>query len=78
MSIINRIGNLAKGKWLVSTRPDAHDAAHEAGLERELATTPRPKAASLRRDPPPQEAAPPEPPSTPIELDGDGHVKRTL
>ena len=78
MSIFDRIGNLAKGKWLVGTRPQDGGVAHEAGLDRELAETPRPRPAPLQRDLPPLEAAKPEPPATPIELDGDGSVKRTL
>lgn len=87
MSIFSRIGNLAKGKWLVSTREDEGGPAHEASLERELAATPRPvDAARPVRGAPlrvpagraPLEPAANEPSSAPIELDSDGHVKRTL
>lgn len=78
MSILSRIGNIAKGKWLVSKNGGGHGPAHESALERELAETPRAKPVPLRRDLPETEAQKPSPPSTPIELDQDGHVKRTL
>lgn len=78
MSIFGRIGNLARGVWIVKTRPSGSDPTHEARLERELADAPRPAAAPLRRELARVEAPAPEPPATPIELDADGHVKRTL
>lgn len=76
MSIFDRIGNLAKGKWLEHARAEDPDAAREAELDRELEKTPRPRTAA-RRQAPPVEELPPEP-TKPIELDENGHVKRTL
>lgn len=81
MSIFDRIGNIAKGKWLVSTRGGTEEALHQAALEEELARqaqVTRPKVAPQRREPPASEPERPAPPTAPIELDEDGHVKRTL
>ena len=77
MSIFDRIGNLAKGKWLEHSRAEDPDAAREAELDRELEKAPRPRVSAQRRQAPPVEEEPPKP-TTPIELDADGHVKRTL
>ena len=93
MSIFNRIGNLAKGVWIQNTRPNAPDPVHEAALERELDETRRatpqpprvqaPLPGALRSAPQGAEPVSPSPASPgsakePIELDGDGAVKRTL
>ena len=81
MSIFDRIGNLAKGKWLVTTRGSSEGELHRAALEEELAREARvlrPKPASPRREPVAVEPVPSAPAKAPIELDEDGHVKRTL
>lgn len=81
MSIFDRIGNLARGKWLESTHGGTEEALRQAALEEELARhaqVTRPKSAPPRREPPAAEPQRPETPKAPIELDEDGHVKRTL
>lgn len=81
MSIFDRIGNLARGKWLETTRGGTEEALYQAALEEELARqtqAARPSTAPRRVDPPVADPEPPAQPKAPIELDEDGHVKRTL
>lgn len=81
MSIFDRIGNLARGKWLETTRGGTEEALYQAALEEELARqaqAARPSTAPRRVDPPVVDPEPPAQPKAPIELDEDGHVKRTL
>jgi hypothetical protein len=80
MGFFGRVGNLARGLWISSTRPDGRGVS-DAELDAELARPARPRVdlGPARQPSPAKEPAPaPLPERKPPERDEHGNIKKTL